>query len=124
MELHRFKECSAAFGADRRRWPPRERSLYDQYAGTPEGMAVLAQAERADRFLDTFEQAVPNARRMRDITAPTKPTWQRMAKPAAALAASALLGFVLGYAQTLSASDAGVAGGLLLGPQSLQEFGL
>ncbi len=124
MELHRFKECSAAFGADRRRWPPRQHALYDQFAGTPEGMAVLAQAERADRFLDTLEPTVPNARRVRDIKALARPAWQRMAKPAAALAASALLGFVLGYAQALSASDAGVAGGLLLGPQSLQEFGL
>lgn len=124
MDLHRFKECSAAFGAERRRWPPDEHALFDRFANTPEGMAVLADAERTDHFLDALDPAEPNARRVRDIVASSRPAWQRMAKPAAALAASALLGFVLGYMQAMSASDAGVASGLLLGPQSLQEFGL
>ncbi|MBN9279137.1 MAG: hypothetical protein J0I57_16115 [Hyphomicrobium sp.] len=124
MDLDRFKECSAAFGAERRRWPPREHTLYDRFALTPEGMAILADAERTDLFLDALEPAEPDPRRVRDITAIVRPAWQRMAKPAAALAASALLGFALGYMQALSASDAGMASGLLLGPQSLQEFGL
>src|SRR5512145_811413 len=51
MDLDRFKQCSAAFGAERRRWPQREHALYDRFANTPEGMAILAEAGRTDRFL-------------------------------------------------------------------------
>lgn len=124
MNLHRFQECCAAFGAERRRWPPHEHTLYDRFAHTPDGIAILADAERTDHFLDALETAEPSSRRVHEIALSVRPAWQRMAKPAAALAASALLGFVLGYMQALSASDAGIASGLLLGPQSLQEFGL
>jgi len=124
MDLLRFKECSAAFGAERRRWPQRHWALYDRFAGTPEGMAILAEAGRTDRFLDALEPAFPNPHRARHTGALARPAWRRLGKPAAALAASAALGFVVGYLQARSALDAGAAAQLLLGPQSLQEIGL
>jgi hypothetical protein len=52
------------------------------------------------------------------------PAWRRLGIAAAALAASALLGFTLGYLQTHTAADAGAVAQLLLGPQSLEEIGL
>ena len=42
MDLTRFKACAEAYGAERRRWPAREHALYDRFAGTPEGAAILA----------------------------------------------------------------------------------
>ena len=124
MDLFRFKECSAAYGAEKRRWPEREHALYERFANKPEGMAILAGAARTDRFLDTLEPAPPDPRRGRRIGAQARPAWRRLAKPAAALAASAALGFVVGYLQSQGAADTGVVGQLLLGPQSLQEVGL
>jgi len=121
MHLSRFKECSAAFGAERRRWPQREHALYDRFANTSEGMAILAEAGRTDRFLDALEPAAIEARR---IGALARPAWRRFGKPAVALAASAALGFVLGYLLSHNATDAGGVAQLLLGPQSLQEIGL
>jgi len=126
MDLTRFKECSAAFGAERRRWPRHEHPLYDRFAGTPEGTAILADAGRTDRFLDAFESAAPDPGRAHDVAALARPAWRRFGKPAAALAASAVLGFAVGFAQAHGAADtdSGVAARLLLGPQSLQEIGL
>ena len=124
MDLSRFKDCSAAFGAERRRWPQAEHPLYDRFADTPEGMAILAEAERADHFLDALEPARPDPRRARHIAALARPAWSRVGKPAAALAASAIVGFIVGYLQAHDVADAGAIAQLLLGPQSLQEFGL
>ena len=124
MDLNRFKECSAAFGAERRRWPQREHAFYDRFANTSEGMAILAEAGRTDRFLDALEPAAIDPRHARRIAALAKPAWRRLGKPAAALAASAAIGFVVGYLQSHSSLDTGVVAQLLLGPQSLQEIGL
>jgi hypothetical protein len=124
MDLSRFKEYSAAFGAERRRWPQREHALYDRFANTPEGMAILAEAGRTDHFLDTLEPAPPDPRRAGQICALVRPARGGLGKAAAALAASAVLGFVLGYLQAHGAADAGTVAQLLLGPQSLQEIGL
>ncbi len=124
MDLDRFKGCSAAFGAERRRWPQREHPVYDRFANTPEGMAILAQAGRTDHFLDALEPAPPDPRRARRIGALVRPVWRRFAMPAAALAASAAVGFLVGYLQSHGITDAGVVARLLLGPQSLQEIGL
>lgn len=124
MDLDRFKACSAAFGAERRRWPQREHALYDRFANTSEGMAILAEAGRTDRFLDALEPAPPDPRRVRQIGALARPAWRRLGKPAAALAASAAVGFVVGYLQSHGTTDTGVVAQLLLGPQTLQEMGL
>lgn len=124
MDLNRFKDCAAAYGAERRRWPAREHALYDRLAGTPEGTATLAEAERVDRFLDAFEPAAPGPWLARRIGALPEPAWRRYRVPAAAFAASAVLGFALGFAQARGEADAGLVARLLLGPQSVQEIGL
>jgi hypothetical protein len=124
MDLNRFKECAAAYGAAKRRWPEGAQVLYDQFAGTAKGAAILAEAERSDRFLDAFDTAAPNLQLARRVGALSAPAWRRYGVPAAALAASAALGFVLGFAQVRNAADTDLAARLLLGPQSLQEIGL
>jgi hypothetical protein len=124
MDLSRFKELSAAFGAEKRRWPQRDHALYDRFANTPEGMAILAEAGRTDRFLDALEPAPPDPRGAGRIGALAGPAWRRLGRPAAALAASAAVGFVVGYLLAQGATDTGVVARLLLGPQSLQEIGL
>lgn len=124
MDLSRFKECSAAFGADKRRWPPHDQVLYDRVAQTPDGMAILAEVSRTDHFLDALTSALPDSRRARHVAVLAMPAWRRLGIAAAALAASALLGFMLGYLQTHTAADTGAVAQLLLGPQSLEEIGL
>jgi hypothetical protein len=124
MDLNRFKECAAAYGAAKRRWPENAQVLYDRFAGTAQGAAILAEAERGDRFLDGFVTAAPEPQLARRVGALSAPAWRRFGVPAAALATSAALGFVLGFAQVRSAADTGLAAQLLLGPQSLQEIGL
>lgn len=124
MDLNRFEACCAAFGAERRRWPQHEHALYDRFVATPEGAAILADAERTDRFLDALEPARPDPGGARHVAALAQPAWRRFARPAAALAASVVLGFAVGYAQARDADDGGAAARLLLGPQSLHEIGL
>ncbi len=123
MDLDRFKECSTTFGAERRRWPQRDHAIYDRFAHTPVGMAILAEAGCTDRFLDALETAPPDPRRAGRIDALARPAWRRLGKTAAALAASAAVGFVVGYLQSRGTTDTGVVAQLLLGPQSLQEIG-
>jgi len=124
MDLNRFKQCAAAFGAERRRWPEAERPLFDHFAACAEGAAVLAEAGRSDALLDALTLAVPDARLVPRIVALSRPVWRRLLVPAAALAACALLGFVVGFAQARAEARADVVGALLLGPRSLQEAGL
>jgi len=125
MDLTRFKGCAEAYGADRRRWPAREHGLYDRFAGTPEGAAILAEAERTDRFLDALEVAGPDEALAQTIARAARPRrrsgawWQ-----ATAFAASAIIGFVLGFAQVHDDGNADVVTQLLLGPTSLREMGL
>lgn len=124
MDLSRFRECTTAFGAEKRRWPQRDHALYDRFANTPEGMAILAEAGRTDRFLDALEPATPDPRRTRQIGALARPAWRRVGKPAATLAASAAVGFVVGYLLSHGTTDTGAVAQLLLGPQNLEEIGL
>jgi hypothetical protein len=124
MDLNRFKECAAAYGAARRRWPGRERALYDRYAASAEGAAILAEAERGDRFLDAYVQAAPQAGLARRIGARARPAWRRYGVPAAAFAASAILGFAVGFAQARGEADDDLLAELLLGPQSVREIEL
>jgi hypothetical protein len=123
MDLTRFKACAAAYGASPRRWPERDRALYDRFASTAEGAAILAEAERSDRFLDAYAPAGPAPQLARRVGAIARPAWRRYAVPAA-FAASAALGFALGLAQARADADAGLAARLLFGPQSVQEIGL
>ena len=122
MDLTRFKACCDAYGAERRRWPAQEHALYDRLAATAEGAAIMADAERTDRYLDGFEVAQPDPSVMAQVAATGTLGWRRLAKPAAALAASAVLGFVVGFAQARSGADVPVH--LLLGPPDVLEIGL
>jgi hypothetical protein len=123
MDLTRFKFCADAYGAARRRWPERDRALYDRFAATPEGAAILAEATRGDRLLDAYAAAAPAPQLARRVRAIARPAWRRYAVPAA-LAASAVLGFALGFAQARADADTGLAARLLFGPRSVQEIGL
>ena len=123
MDLTRFHACADAYGAARRRWPERDRALYDRFASTPEGAAILAEVERGDHLLDAYVPAAPAPELARRVGAIARPAWRRYAVPAA-LAASAVLGFALGLAQARADADAGVAARLLFGPESVQEIGL
>ena len=124
MDFERFQACSAAYGAERRRWPLRDQPLHDHFAAMPEGQAVLAAAARDDGFLDAFEPAAPGVSIARRITGRTRPAWRRLGWPAATLAASAVLGFVLGFAQVREAAGSDIPTHLLLGPGNLQEVAL
>ena len=122
MDLIRFQACADAYGAARRRWPERDRALYDRFAGTPEGAAILAEAERGDDFLNAYAPAAPSPELARRVGTIARPAWRRCAVPAA-LAASAVLGFALGLAQARADADTGFAARLLFGPQSVLELG-
>ena len=123
MDLNRFKQCVDAYGGARQRWPQAERSLYDRFCGTAEGAALLAGAERVDRFLDALAIAPADAALAQRLARRAQPAWRRLGIPAA-FAASAVLGFAVGYAQVQGEADASAAARLLLGPQNVQEIGL
>jgi negative regulator of sigma E activity len=134
MNFNRFTECCAAYGAAPRRWPEAEQPLYDHFATTMEGAVLLAEAERTDRYLDALAPAALHPHFVRDIVACTKPAWRRFGAPVAALAASGLLGCLVGFVQVQTqtqaqtqaqaTADTQVAARWIFGPQSLQELGL
>jgi hypothetical protein len=124
MDLNRFQACAAAYGADRRRWPAQDAALYDRLAATAEGAAILAEAQRTDRFLDAFEAGAPGAALAQRVAATPLPSWRSLWLPAAAFAASAALGFVVGFAQARGVEGGDFVARLLFGPQSVQEIGL
>lgn len=122
MDLTRFTECCAAFGAERRRWPARDNALYDRFAATPEGLAILADAARVDGLLDAWAPAEPAPRAVGWTGTVVRRGRRRMAAAlAATLAACAAAGFAVGFAQAQGAADIG-SPDLLLGPQSLPEI--
>jgi hypothetical protein len=134
MDLKRFEACAQAYGAGRHRWPAREHALYDRYAATPEGAAILAEAERTDRFLDAFEitdakdalkEAISHqVSRTRSDRAPGGPVRRRVWLSAAAFAACAIFGFVIGFTQVHDDAIGDLFAQSLLGPESFQEMGL
>ena len=128
MTLDRFRECAAAYGAERRRWPPGDQALYDRYAREPEGLAILAAAERTDRFLDSLEIEEPRAAFARGVIAQAGARGPRRSRAfwlgAAAFAASAVFGFIVGFAQVGDDPGADAVAQLLLGPASPRGIGL
>ena len=145
MDLTRFQACAEAYGAARRRWPPHEQRLYDRFAGTPEGLAILAQAQLTDGFLDAWEVREPGAALAQKIAGiPSSEGQEREARvvaigvhqpqrvgrgpgfwlKAAALAASATIGFALGFAQVPDDASADVVTQLVLGLKSIWMTGL
>jgi len=128
MTLERFRECADAYGAERRRWPPDDQALYDRFARAPEGMAILAAAERTDRFLDAFEIDEPREAFAGELAAQAGARGARRSRGfwlgAAAFAASAAFGFVVGFAQVGDDAGSDPVAQLLLGPASGREIGL
>jgi len=129
-ELERFKACADAFGANPRRWPERDRPLFARLARTPAGEAILAAAQRTDAFLDAWVPVAdtqPLTERIVAAAAPGAPARRGcMAWFAAGLAASALAGFLIGFAQVTPGSSPGpeFAAQLLVGPSAPGEIGL
>lgn len=128
QDLERFRACARAYGAHARRWPEEDRPLFERYAGTPEGAAVLAAAERTDAFLDAWAPAADaDALAERIVAAAIGEAprrRRRMMWSAAAFAASALLGFAIGFAQAPPEPSVELVGQLLVGPSLPQGFGL
>ena len=125
MDLTRFKACAEAYGADRRHWPAHAHGLYDRFAGTPEGAAILAEAERTDRFLDAWEVREPDEALALAIAGVVRPRRRRtLWWQATAFAASAIIGFVIGFAQVRDDGSGDLVTQLLLGPTSVREIGL
>jgi len=121
MDLTRFTECCAAYGAERRRWPSHQHALYDQFAATPEGAAILADAAWVDGLLDAWQLAAPAPRAVARTGALARRARRRLATLTAALAACAAAGFAVGFAQAQGGADS-LSPDLLLGPHSLPEI--
>jgi hypothetical protein len=129
MDIHRFSELAGAHGASRERWPEPDRALYDRFAGSPEGMGILADAERIDAFLDSWQARADDAGRVARIVAaaisPAGRSGSASRKVAAWLstgfAASALFGFLLGFTQASTSSDDEAYMDLLLGSDTVME---
>ncbi len=117
--LRRFRSNAEAYGAQRHRWPPRDRALFDALSATPEGAGALAQAGRVDAFLDGLEVAdEPSADLLRRIAMPvhplvTAPAARRLPRwlPMGGLALGLVMGFALGFTR----ADPGDAGLQALG---------
>jgi hypothetical protein len=140
MDIHRFSELAGAHGAARERWPEPDRELYDRFAASPEGLGILADAERIDAFLDGWQARADDAgRAARIVAAVNAPAdGARDAAPAPAsltgspsrriaawlstgFVASALCGFLLGFAQASANSDDEAYMDLLLGSNTVME---
>lgn len=126
MTLDRLRDCAEAYGADRRRWPADVQPLYDRFARTAEGAAVLAEAERTDRFLDAWHTGAPDAALAQSIAGHVSgpPGRRRIGWQATAFAAAAIIGFVIGFAQARNDAGTDVVTQLLLGPASMRGIGL
>ena len=125
MNDKRFAELAAAYGAERRRWPQAERAVYDAFAGTPEGLALLADAERLDRQLDGWTTTGDDAARVARIVGAATSRHAhpvRLAWLSTGFAACALLGFVLGFMQVSADSGEAQLYDLLLGSSTIEEL--
>ncbi|HVY83809.1 MAG TPA: hypothetical protein VG943_01645 [Caulobacterales bacterium] len=100
MDAARFEAIVAAYGADAARWPEAERAAAQAFAQTSsEAQAILAEAHALDALLAADADEAPvsvtlTRRLMRTIPSPSP---QRVWGVAAALAACAVLGVVVGY---------------------------
>lgn len=114
-DLRRFQANAEAYGAQRHRWPPRDRALFDALSATPEGASGLAQAGRVDDFLDGLETADgPSPDLLRRIATQADPpaavrTRRRLPRwlPAGGLALGLAMGFALGFSRA-DPHDAGL----------------
>lgn len=127
-DMERFRACAEAYGADARRWPQADRALHARLADTAEGAAILAAAGRTDEFLDAWKPAPAEAALADRISAAVlddRPRRRRMAAwSAAAFAASAVLGFAVGYMQAPPDAGADVVTLFIVGPAAAPGIGL
>lgn len=137
MSIERFTELAQAWGAERARWPEHERALHERFADTPEGMAILADAQRIDLFLDTWQLPDEGDERIARIVAATRLGAHAAAPPPAlrpvatrrhygawlssGFLASAVLGFVLGFTQPDTVDTGPAYTEMLLGSTSIME---
>ena len=125
MNLQRFQELCAAYGADPRRWPEAERPLFGHHAQTLEGTAALKEAARIDAFLQNWhDPALDEARVARILAASSAIPRQRVAVAwlSTGFAASALLGFLLGFLQGSTENSGAELADLLLGNSVMEEI--
>lgn len=122
--LELLEEVLDAYGADRTRWPADvRRQLAPLVSSSPEARRMMAEAEAFDRLLD-LAPALPQAKvtaladrialqagrtpRMVSSTPMTlpgserAPVWRRHAAGMASLAASLMIGLLLGQSQTVA----------------------
>jgi len=137
MNIERFTELAAAHGAARERWPEQSRALFDRLSPTPEGMAVLADAGRVDALLAAWTPRVDDGDRVSRILAAAAdnaavfvPAAHARRNPRAlaawlstGFAASAVLGFALGFTQASASGDEAAYAEMLFADTSvLEEF--
>jgi hypothetical protein len=127
-DFERFRTCAEAYGADARRWPEADRALHARYAGTVEGAAMLAAAARTDDFLDAWTPAPAEPALADRITAAVRdgrpPRRRVVAWSAAGFAASAVLGFAIGFMQAPPDPGADVVTLFIVGPAAAPGIGL
>lgn len=127
-DMERFRACAEAYGAVPRRWPEADRALHARHAGTPAGAAILAAAARTDDFLDAWSPMPPPpalAGRIADAVLDERPRRRRMlAWSAAAFAASAAFGFVVGFVQAPPDPGTDLVTLFIVGPAAAPGIGL
>lgn len=115
MDQARFEAIVAAYGGDPGRWPQSERAAAQAFALRPEAAPILAEARALDALLNASTEITPlNLAFVRRVIAaapkpPSRPNWG----PAAALAASALIGLALGFSGARQAVEAHAAASVL-----------
>ncbi|MFM9889006.1 MAG: hypothetical protein ACKVQT_38775 [Burkholderiales bacterium] len=130
MDIDRFHECAQAYGALRRRWPESAHALFDRFATSEEGQAILAEAERVDHFLDAWQadrSEAPTALEQAIIARANgmHPNRQIRARHAWwSTAAIILLGFALGFSQARREPAPDPIAQMIFGPTVQRGVGL
>lgn len=127
-DAERFNACAQAYGAQARLWPVADRALYACFAATEEGAAILAAAARTDRFLDAWMPSPVDhalADRIADaVLYERRRRRRKLAWSAAAFAASAAFGFVVGFMQAPPDPGLDLVTLFIVGPSVTSGIGL
>jgi hypothetical protein len=123
MEFERFMQLAEAFGAARRRWPLEHQALYEHFALTEPGARVLAQAAELDALLDDLTPRAHDAvRPVRIVRAARVPARRSLAWLSAAYAATAVLGFALGFTVLSQEEDELMYSDRIYAISTIEEF--
>jgi hypothetical protein len=108
VDEERLRAVVAAYGANRERWPERERAAAELAARSSEGALLLEGEARLDAWLNIAPEVVPSdelLRRVREIplrhAMPAKGAWWPLGKVrhlVTAVAAAAVFGVIVGVA--------------------------